>query len=103
MADIEQAFNLIGGHELPDVEQVLLGRIRANDFTMEDAVKAVAIVQRRHDELMASSNDDVFRDAKLQALWADGVRSAAQLAARLAGKFLNVLNCAVAAHLESNH
>lgn len=102
-----QAWNLVGGakdgaradakkkraHELDQdgQEAKLFGKIGANQFTMEDIHRAVAIIKRRHKELYATASDPVFTDPKIQETWGNGLKANADHAVRLAETFLENL------------
>ncbi|TPI18878.1 hypothetical protein [Mesorhizobium sp. B4-1-1] len=89
---LDEAFNLVTGHELPEADQKPFGRIRGNDFGMMDAERAVAIVHSRSAQLLKQAETaDVFKDTALQAVWADGQRMAARLAVRKADEFMSAL------------
>ncbi|TPI57445.1 hypothetical protein FJ417_21985 [Mesorhizobium sp. B3-1-7] len=89
---LDEAFNLVTGHELPEADQKPFGRIRGNDFGMEDAERAVAIVHSRSAQMLKQADTaDVFKDPALQAIWAEGQRMAARLAVRKADEFMSAL------------
>ncbi len=107
ISHLSQAWNLVGGDaegakkdvltkrrsELGQdaLEAKLFGKIETHQFTMEDIYKAVLIIKRRRDELLARLDDPVFTDPKLQKIWADGVRANANHGVRLAESFLEDL------------
>lgn len=89
---LEQAFNLVGGHALPEDDKKPFGRIRGNNFSFSDAQAAVAAIKKRTDDLLHEANsNEIFLDPQLQALWAEGVRGTAELATRLASEFMDDL------------
>jgi len=89
---IDEAFRLIGGYDLPDSAQKVFGRIRGNDFTLEDAWEAVAIVERKADEnLSLDAEQRLFADDDHQEAWSNGQRSIAALARRKASEFIDGL------------
>lgn len=108
MADprrLGDAFNLVGGSrdkvearqgrsgELsPEAKEAkLFGKIGANQFTFEDAQRAVRVIGRRGSELLSKLNEPVFLDEQLQKTWADGIRANVAHALRLAEGFLDDL------------
>ncbi|MER8809272.1 hypothetical protein [Mesorhizobium australicum] len=89
---LDEAFNL-AGHELPDADQKPFGRIRGNDFGMEDAERTVARIHSRSAQMLKQAETvDVFKDPTIQAIWADGQRMAARLAVRKADEFMSALS-----------
>jgi hypothetical protein len=107
LSHLSNAWNLVGGnrhgakHEAQSrrrdelgpaaLEAKLFGKIATSQFTMSDVRQAVAIIQKRRDALHASCADEVFTDAKLQQVWADGVKANSDHAVRLANQFMNDL------------
>jgi hypothetical protein len=84
------AFELIGGAMLPDGEQCVFARIRANAFSAGDAHMAFNIVRRRRREMIElaerSAPGDVDADHHRQ--WAAAAKSAADLALHQAESFM---------------
>ena len=93
VAVVEQVFQQIGGHSLPEDAQKMLGHFRANDFTMDDVDKLEALVAQAAKEPIPV----VFADAKLQATWQAGYVQVRTLAVRDVRDFRERLDCDIAA------
>lgn len=84
---IEDAYGLGGGQELPEAVQRAFGRVRGNAFSLEDVLGI-------RDALRVAQHAPVplaFLDARLQAVFADGIQVNRQLAVRQAESFLACL------------
>jgi hypothetical protein len=103
---IQQACNLVGadhpptdavasrrGEDPQEWERIIkvFGRLRGNDFTLEDAIEAVAIIRRRRDELVNQA-EPVFDNPMQDKVWKDGIRANSNQAVRMAEQFLADLN-----------
>lgn len=92
-AKLDQAYNMVGGHDFPEEVQKVFGRIRGNDFALADVRAAAAAIRARAVEMRARAESaEVFLDPKLQATWAEGVRASAALGERLLDEFVSDLD-----------
>jgi hypothetical protein len=84
---VEEAWLMIGGRDLPDEQQRPFRRIRGNDFTLEEALTAQAIIEVE----AAKPIPIIFEDASLQATWATGQQQSKTLAVEQMRRFLDYL------------
>jgi hypothetical protein len=87
ISKVDEAWGMIGGHDLTDEGQRPFRRIRGNDFTMQDVDLARAIVIR----VSSRPIPEIFTEPRLQDTWAEGQRSSMLLARRTMEEFLEDL------------
>ncbi|MGD9670235.1 MAG: hypothetical protein AB7U75_14555 [Hyphomicrobiaceae bacterium] len=93
VATLMKAYNLTGCHELPEDLQKPFGRIRGNDFSLEDARTAVHIVNMKAARLISehADNPTLLPDPRTNAQFHQTVISSAEAAKRYAKQFLDAL------------
>lgn len=96
LQQMDSAFGLAGGADLPEPLQRAFGRIRGNAFTARD----VADIRDHLEHRLAAPVPTIFLDSHLQSVFAGGVVANRQLALRLASSFLGSLLDALQAAAE---
>jgi len=90
ISQIEDAIGLVDGRAVEDPDwHKPFGRLRGNDFTLEDAEAGVANILALADLRLKS--EAPFDDPSLAATWAEGRDQAARRASELAQSFLDAL------------
>lgn len=108
--DLLDAKNMLGGHVgvWTDAELKPFGRIRANDFTMNDALDAFAVITQHAQKLRALKAEDCpFPDipgrtaASVSEDWVRGAHVTADIALQKASNFLIDLQRDYQTHMEA--
>lgn len=87
------AFNLVGGRDaFSEYAQKAWGRIKSNQFSWQDVRVFERAMRARITQLRESADKDVvFLDPQVNKVWADGVKSSADLAERNLNEFIEDL------------